>query len=174
MVKQLSVIDGGGELAGELRRPRRVRAFASHSSARYVAVGSLSFAVDESALFVLHGWLGCWLPLATCGAYGAASGVNFGLNRAWAFGARGAVRSQLTRYAILSAVNLGMTVALVSALAATGLQYLLAKAAVAGAIACLNYLACRSWVFRAGTGPGPVSHRSARRHLDPGRQGHLR
>ena len=99
-------------------------------------------------LFVFHGVLRVWLPLATALAYTIAFTVNFGLNRLWAFGSTTAIGRQAARYTALAGLNLILTIALVSGISATGLHYLLAKAIAAALIAALNYFAYRAWVFR--------------------------
>jgi putative flippase GtrA len=119
-----------------------------HSAARFLITGGLTLAVDEGALFVLHGLLGLWLPAATTLAYAIAFGVNFGLGRNWAFSAReGAVGRQVGRYLLLVLFNLGVNVVGVWALTAAGLLYLLSKLIVAGVLAIFNYFVSRHWVF---------------------------
>lgn len=124
------------------------RAGLSHSLPRYLLIGGLSFAVDFGVLFVAHGLLSIWLPLATVVAYLVAFAVNFGLNRIWAFGSDAPVGRQLARYITLVAVNTVPTVGLVTGLAALGLQYLAAKVIATAVLTVLNYLAYRHWVFR--------------------------
>jgi putative flippase GtrA len=120
----------------------------ARSLPRFAVIGVLSFVVDAGTLFVAHGLLGIWLPLATAIAYGIAFSVNFGLNRRWSFASTGAVGGQVSRYFVLIGVNYVITVALVTGIAAAGLNYLVAKAIVAAVAAVVNYFACRYWVFR--------------------------
>jgi putative flippase GtrA len=114
---------------------------------RFLVVGGLSLVADAGSLFVLHGVLKIWLPPATALAYGIAFVVNFGLNRAWVFQANGSAVRHLQRYIALVIVNLGITVVVVPALAAMGMQYLYAKLATAFVLACANYVVSRRWVF---------------------------
>ena len=114
---------------------------------RFLVVGGLSLAADAGSLFVLHGVLRIWLPLATALAYGIAFFVNFGLNRAWVFQAEGSAGRHLQRYLALVVVNLAITVVTVPALTALGMQYLYAKLATAVVLACANYVASQRWVF---------------------------
>ena len=64
----------------------------ARSLPRFLIIGVLSFVVDAGTLFITHGLLKMWLPLATTLAYGLSFVVNFGLNRRWAFGSTGATR----------------------------------------------------------------------------------
>jgi putative flippase GtrA len=114
---------------------------------RFLVVGGVSMAVDAGSLFVLHGVLRVWLPLATALAYGIAFLVNFGLNRMWVFQAAGSTGRHLQRYTTLVVINLGITVLAVQALTLLGTQYLVAKLATAIVLASANYVVSRRWVF---------------------------
>jgi len=111
-------------------------------------IGVLSFIVDAGTLFLTHGVLKIWLPLATTLAYGLSFVVNFGLNRRWAFGSTGALTGQAARYIALVGVNFLITLAMVNGIAALGVSYLLAKVLATAVIAGVNYLAYRNWIFR--------------------------
>jgi putative flippase GtrA len=111
-------------------------------------IGVLSFIVDEGTLFLTHGLLSLWLPLATTIAYAVAFAVNFSLNRLWAFGSTGALTGQAARYIVLTGANYIITLVMVSGLSALGMSYLLAKVIATAVIAAINYLAYRTWVFR--------------------------
>ncbi len=119
-----------------------------HSAVRFVLVGGASFVADAGALFLLHGVLRLWLPLATVLAYGVAFVINFGLNRGWAFGSTGALGGQVHRYLWLVAANLVLTVVGVQGLTWLGLVYLGSKLVTSTVLAVLNYVAFRRWVFR--------------------------
>jgi putative flippase GtrA len=123
------------------------RTLVSNSALRFLVVGGLSLAADTGALFVLHGVLGIWLPVATALAYAVAFVVNFGLNRTWAFGAGGAIGPQLWRYLALVAVNLVLTVVVVQGLVWVGVTYLAAKVVTATGLAVINYLVSRKLIF---------------------------
>ncbi len=127
--------------------PASITRVSQHSGTRFAAVGGLSFVADAGSLYVLHGLLGIWLPLATTLAFGVAFVVNFGLNRLWAFGSSGAVGHQLTRYLLLVVTNLVLTVALVQSLTWLGLPYLISKAVTTVGLAVMNYFVSRRWIF---------------------------
>ena len=129
-------------------RPAAPGVATSRSLPRYLIIGVFSFAVDAGLLYVAHGLLGIWLPVATAFAYAAAFGVNFSLNRFWAFGSAAPVGRQLIRYIVLAGLNTVATILIVTGLAAAGLNYLLAKVVAASLIAAINYVAYRVWVFR--------------------------
>src|SRR6185369_5587189 len=77
---------GVGLSSSELsQRSWSLTRLSQHSAVRFLIVGGLTFTVDETALFVLHGVIGLWLGLATVLAFAFAFGVNFGLNRVWVF-----------------------------------------------------------------------------------------
>jgi len=111
-------------------------------------IGVLSFILDAGTLYVTHGVLKVWLPLATTLAYGVAFTVNFSLNRLWAFSSSAAVPGQATRYIVLTGVNYLVTLLIVNGLAALGMSYLIAKVLATAIIAGINYFAYRNWVFR--------------------------
>jgi putative flippase GtrA len=118
-----------------------------HSAVRFLIVGGLSVAIDTGTLFVLHGLLGVWLPLATAVSYLVSVGVNFALNRLWTFDAHGDARWHLLRYALLLGANLALTVVLVQVLTWMGLPYLVSKLCTTAVLAVSNYFISRRWVF---------------------------
>jgi putative flippase GtrA len=120
----------------------------SRSLPRFLIIGVLSFLVDAGTLYLTHGVLRWWLPLATTLAYAVAFTVNFSLNRLWTFGSSAALTGQAARYIALTAVNYLITLLMVNGLAALGMSYLLAKVLSAAVIAGINYIAYRNWVFR--------------------------
>jgi putative flippase GtrA len=97
----------------------------------------------------LHGALNIPLAVATACAFCSAFALNFTLSRQWTFptGRSGSTTGQLTRYGILVVVNLGLTVLIVTGLAAAGLNYLVAKAVATAIVALGNFFAYRHWVF---------------------------
>src|SRR5262245_8808335 len=117
------------------------------SAVRFLVVGVLSVAVDAGALYVLHGVLHVWLPVATALAFLVAFVVNFGLNRVWAFKTAGNVGRQLRRYLSLVLINLVLTVILVQGLTWLGLPYLVAKGVTSALLAIANYIVSRKWIF---------------------------
>ena len=126
----------------------RVRFLARYLSfVRFFVVGILSLIADAGSLYVLHGVLHIWLPVATATAYGIAFVVNFGLNKIWVFRAPGAMGRQLQRYVGLVVVNLVVTVCAVQALTWLGMQYLAAKLFVAVILAVVNFFVSRRWIF---------------------------
>lgn len=115
---------------------------------RYAAVGVLSVAVDVGTLTILHSGFGVTLVLATTIAFAVALCVNYTLNHVWAFDVDGFVGRRMARYAVLVAVNYGITIAIVTGLTALGVFYLLAKAVSVAVAAAVNFTGYRLWVFR--------------------------
>lgn len=125
-----------------------LRRLLAHSAPRFAVIGVLSLGVDVGGLYVFHGLLGVWLPLATALSFGLSFVVNFGLNRVWAFGSTSAVGGELGRYVLLLTANLGLNVVSVTGLVALGVPYLLAKLVTTGGLSAANYVASAIWVFR--------------------------
>lgn len=123
---------------------------------RYVVVGVVSLAVDLGVLWALHGLFGVWLPLAAAISFLSSFVVNFGLNQRWTFSATaGSTPAQLVRYTILVAANTLVTSAAVTAITATGLDYLFAKLIVVAVLTVTNFVLMRVWVFRDRHQPTP-------------------
>lgn len=106
-------------------------------------------AVDLVVLWVLHGLLGVWLPLAAALSFLSSFVVNFGLNQRWTFSAtEGSTPAQLVRYTILVAANTLATAVAVTAITNTGVDYLIAKLMVVVVLTATNFILMRIWVFR--------------------------
>ncbi|GII26358.1 hypothetical protein Pme01_59550 [Planosporangium mesophilum] len=133
-------------MAGGLTRT--VGALFGHSAFRFLVSGGAGAAVDGGMLFLLHGKLHVWLPLATFLSVATSYGVNFSLNRFWSFNSVARVGGQMARYLILAAGNWIFNVAMVTGLAALGLHYLVAKLITLAVAGALNYVGYRVWVFR--------------------------
>lgn len=131
-----------------VQRPAATPPSTSRSLPRFLIIGVLSFIVDTGTLFLTHGLLHMWLPLATTLAYATAFTVNFTLNRLWTFGSTAALTGQAARYIALTGVNYLITLLMVDGIAALGVSYLLAKVLSTAVIAGINYVAYRNWVFR--------------------------
>lgn len=138
-----------------------VRRLLHHSGLRFVVSGGISLGVDVGSLFVLHGRLHVWLPLATALAFSVAFWMNFILNRIWTFGADDRVGRHLWRYCVLTAANLGLNVVMVTGLTMAGLPYLVSKVCVTTGLSVVNYFISRRWVFTMAAGSGPAKPRPA-------------
>ncbi len=120
------------------------------SFAKFAVVGILGFTTDMLLLWLLHGVLGVWLPVATTVAYIAAFALSFILSREWVFPDSGDMRVQIMRYVALVTGILVLTVVGVQALVWLSVWYLIAKVLTSGVVAIVNYVASRWWVFRTG------------------------
>lgn len=119
---------------------------------RFLAVGVASAAVDVGGLWLLHGVLGMWLPLAAGTSFLASFVVNFGLNQRWTFQAQTTqTRDQLVRFTILVVANTLVTAVAVTAITGMGLPYLAAKLIVMTVLFLVNFALLRLWVFQVTT-----------------------
>lgn len=128
--------------------------------ARFSAVGFGTFLLDTGALIALHGGAHLQLALATALSFALASLVNFVLSRQWVFeqaSAGATPRAALIRYTLVILIGLGVTAALVPALAGTGLDYRIAKILASVVVGVGNYFAFPRWVFRTAVRPGALA-----------------
>jgi putative flippase GtrA len=142
----------------------RVRArladLASRPATRFLAFSALGYAVDLTLLLVLQreGLLPRWANVAV--AFWITYGLNFGLNRWFAFhAAHRDLRGQLGRYLPQVLIDFGLTLAGVELLAGVlGLPLIAARMLAAGTNAAFNYAAYRWWTFSdrrpRAVGPG--------------------
>ncbi len=118
--------------------------------ARHQGAAVAATALDFSVMIVLVSLVNLHPDVAT--AFGALCGaiLSFSLGRHWIFNAAdGHAGAQVVRYAIVSAVSLGLNVLGEHVLyASLGIQYVLARVMVAGAVGVLwNYPLHRYFVF---------------------------
>ncbi len=118
-----------------------------HTMTRFVIVGAATVFVDFVSLYILHGILGLAVAPATAVAFAAGLPVNFMGQRVWVFKSLDTPYRRLGRYLIMLGINAGITLAIVTGLTAAGMYYLLAKFVAIVVIACINYVAYRTWVF---------------------------
>jgi putative flippase GtrA len=135
-----------------------IRTLTNHTFVRYAFSGGSALATEEVVLYLTHGLAHFPLWLATGLAYLVAFGVNFSINRMLTFaehGAReGAVHKQTLRFALLVAVNLGVTQLLMYTLTGIGVNYLVAKPLSTVVITLYNFWLYKHWVFKPETKPG--------------------
>jgi len=128
---------------GHLSESRRFGAF--------LIVGGLSALLNLAVFMVLWKWLHLNDTLAVSAAYVVALSFHFVLNRVWTFkGTQGAQGQQIVRYAVMAAVNYGLTVAVVDlATRMLGWTPPVGLCAAIGATTLSGYSMSRRWVFRA-------------------------
>jgi putative flippase GtrA len=119
----------------------------AHTMTRFVVVGMATVVVDFTALYIAHGIIGLAILPATAVAFATAIPVNFMGQRSWVFNSLDKPYHRLGRYLAMLAVNAAMTLAIVTGLTAAGAYYLLAKMIAVVVVACVNYVAYRTWVF---------------------------
>ncbi|MBS2546331.1 GtrA family protein [Catenulispora sp. NL8] len=130
-----------------------IRTLAKNTYVRYAFSGGSALVTEEVVLYLTHGLAKFPLWLATGLAYLISFGVNFSINRMLTFaehGAReGAVRKQTVRFALLVAMNLGVTQVLMYSLTGIGVNYLIAKPLSTLVITLYNFRLYKRWVFKA-------------------------
>ena len=114
---------------------------------RFGITGLASVVVDVGVLVLMHSVAGLKLFVATLIAYAFGVAVNYSLNRNWTFQSERDHRRTMTRYAILLAVNVGITEGIVVGLTHVGVYYLISKLIAVAIIATLNFFVGRTWVF---------------------------
>jgi putative flippase GtrA len=118
---------------------------------RFSLVGLACFALDVAVLVALRTWTPLPLGVDAGVAFGVAALATFVASRQWVFAeARRGARphTALVRYVGLIGAGLLLTAAAVPLLAATGLDYRLAKLAASGVVALGNFIVMPRWVFR--------------------------
>jgi putative flippase GtrA len=115
----------------------------------FLAVGLTSAAIDAGVFLALHSM---GTPPAAASAVGflSAFAVNYRGNRDLVFNFSRAPGA-LSRYAILVAINLGLSSAGVWLLVGSGLLPVAAKLITMVMVAAINFAAMRLWVFPAST-----------------------
>lgn len=120
-----------------------------HQPLAFLAIGLASAAIDGGVFLVLLS-TGLHPAFASAAGFSSAFVVNYRGNRDLVFDA-GRVPGALSRYAILVVVNLGLSSAGVWLLVRGGLVPWAAKLATMTAVALINFVAMRQWVFPART-----------------------
>jgi len=110
-------------------------------------MGGLAFLFDAGLLWLLHDALGVDLAISTATAFLLSFAVTYTLQRKFAFASTNAVAPSVVRYAALVIFNTLATTAIVWALTALGLPWIVGKITAVVATTVWNYFAYRHWVF---------------------------
>lgn len=113
----------------------------------YLLSGGASIMLDVLTLGFLHGILQVDLGVAASAGYVTGLLTNFALNRWAVFRSASSLQRSAARYVTLVAGNYLATLFGVIALNRWGVNYLLARGALAGCTVCWNFVAYRKWVF---------------------------
>ena len=125
-----------------------------HQPVTFLAVGLTSAAIDGGVFLILQR-MGLPPAPASAASFLSAFAVNYRGNRDLVFDF-GPAPGALRRYAVLVAVNLGLSSGGVWLLVGAGLAPWAAKVTTIAAIAAINFVAMRLWVFPArATDPDP-------------------
>jgi putative flippase GtrA len=130
------------------RLPPRLRRWVPRELAGFAVIGAFTLSVDLTLLTLLRDHTRLPLTVAMSIAYLSAFGLNFGLNRTLNFRSHAPVSGQLVRYAVVLIGDYLLTVGVSTGLAATGLNFQLARLTASFFVAVFTYSASRWWVFR--------------------------
>lgn len=123
---------------------------------RFVVVGAMVYAVDVSALWILHARAGLPLAVATTAAFCCAFVANLALNRTFTFGVSGSVGRQGVRLLITAGLNYVSTIVIVVGLSHVWSAFLVSKTIATAFNAVFNFAAYRRWVFQADPETAPL------------------
>ena len=117
----------------------------------FLIVGGLSALLNLAVFMALWKWGHVSDNTAVNLAYAVALSFHFLVNRVWTFqGTQGARTPQIVRYAVMAAVNYGITMAVVNlATRRLGWPPPVGLCAAIGATTVSGYAMSRRWVFRA-------------------------
>jgi putative flippase GtrA len=115
---------------------------------RFALAGVAATAVHFAVLIALVEWGGLGPVLASTIAYCFGVVVSFSLNRRFTFEKRGSLGATFAKYAALYAVGIFLNGAIMAALIAWGLWYILAQIIAVALILSWNFLGARYIVFR--------------------------
>lgn len=132
----------------------RTRRHPLHQPLAFLGVGLTSAAIDGGVFLALHS-MGVTPAVASAVGFLSAFAVNYRGNRNLVFDS-GRSPGALSRYAVLVAVNLGLSSAGVWLLVGGGLVPVAAKLTTMVTIAAINFVAMRLWVFPAQADVPPL------------------
>lgn len=147
----------GSRIPDESRGPlvSAARSAWRHSALRYLVVGGGAFLIDLGLLALLHDVFAVPLVVATPAAFLLSFAITYFLQRAFTFGTEAGMASSAVKYTTLVAFNTVATTAIVAAVAALGLPWVVGKVVAVGSTTVWNYFAYRYWIFAPSRRPAP-------------------
>ncbi|GAA3096590.1 putative flippase GtrA [Kribbella aluminosa] len=134
------------------RLPGKLSTIVPPSLLGFALINGFTFGVDLALLTALRSWARLPLWVAITIAYCSAFALSYVLNRAFNFRSHAPVGPQLTKYAIVVAVNyFALILGLTTALSAGGLEYHLSRITAGLCEGIFMYCALRWLVFRQST-----------------------
>jgi dolichol-phosphate mannosyltransferase len=127
--------------------PARAKPTAPAAFARFATVGASGVVVNLAVLWLVHGELGAWFPLASALATEAAIVWNYAGNELWTYHLRRWSLGRLARFNAAALVALALTVT-VATIAAQWLSPLAAQLAGIAAGSGANFAAHFGWIWR--------------------------
>ncbi|CPR13138.1 GtrA family protein [Mycobacterium bohemicum DSM 44277] len=115
----------------------------------FCLINGFTFVLDLAILTCLHSGLGLPVPISVTIAYGTAFALSYALNRTLNFRSHAPVGPQVSVYVVVVVVNyLIFVLGVCSVLAASGVQYQLARLVAGCSEAVYMYCGMRWLVFR--------------------------
>lgn len=130
------------------RLPRGLRRLLPREFVGFAILGGFTYLIDLTLLAMLRAWTTLPLVAAVTIAYVSAFGLNFVLQRTVNFRSHAPVGGQAVRYAVVVAVDYGLTVTVTTGLSGLGMDFRLARTLAAACVALVTYTGSRWWVFR--------------------------
>jgi putative flippase GtrA len=124
-----------------------------HMSAQFAifaGVGALATAVQYLILVVLVQLVGLQPAMASSVGFVFGAAVNYALNRRITFRSREPHVVAVPKFAVVASAGLLLNGAVLSALLAEGIFYLIAQVVATGVVLCWNFTLNRLWIYRAG------------------------
>lgn len=116
--------------------------------ARFVAVGAVATVVHYSILIALVELAGLQPVLSTTAGYAAGTVVSYVLNRRYTFKSNAPHRSSFPKFVALNVIGMLLNGAILGALVAAGVWYLLAQMIATGLVLFWNFFGARFFAFR--------------------------
>lgn len=115
---------------------------------RFLTSGALAAAIEYGVFVLLFSILGFGVFVANSVSFGCGFLVSFLLNRHWVFKSKNGAIRELTKYAILAVINLGLSnIILYLMTDMAHINGLIAKFLVMGLIAVWNYVIFSRFIF---------------------------
>jgi putative flippase GtrA len=120
---------------------------------RFGLVGAVATGIQYVILIVLVRELGMWPALASAIGFVVSASGNYLLNYHFTFRSARPHGPAAMKFVTLAAVGLAINFALMQALGAAGVYYLLAQVCATAVVFLWNFVGNSLWTFRAYTGP---------------------
>lgn len=134
-------------VARDASDPGRAKPTAPTAFVRFATVGASGVVVNLGAMWLVHGQLGVWFPLASAVATETAIVWNYAGNELWTYHLRRLSLRRLAKFNAAALVALALTVSVATA-SASVLSPLLAQLAGIAVGSAANFAAHFGWIWR--------------------------